>query len=248
MTTSVPPVGELTSEQVESVRPAAGAGASWHDSRPWWLRCTPVAIELHAETTRAVSETGLEQRELLLACGGALFNLRAAVRFLGFEPAVRYLPDRRIPNLLAAVRSTTPQAPAPPIGRSARRSRTWATASTRLCRRRCRRPCPHGCVRRPKLSRPGWPPWPTWSNRPRPLIPVPRCSRGRRHLDRRCPHAIAGRSGAAADRAHRGSGPAGARHARTSSEPSRVARRRVVAAGGVPDRARDRHGIGLGSR
>ncbi|MFI5593192.1 hypothetical protein ACIA5G_49655 [Amycolatopsis sp. NPDC051758] len=119
MTTSVPPVGELTSEQVESVRPAAGAGASWHDSRPWWLRCTPVAIELHAETTRAVSETGLEQRKLLLACGGALFNLRAAVRFLGFEPAVRYLPDRRIPNLLAAVRPTTPRAPGPadrPLG------------------------------------------------------------------------------------------------------------------------------------
>ncbi|QKV73902.1 hypothetical protein [Amycolatopsis sp. Hca4] len=109
MTGALQPVGQLTADQVGAAVLAAGAAASLHNSQPWWFRCTPDAVELHADTTKADLATGLDQRELLLACGAALFNLRTTIRTLGVDPGVRFLPDRNRPNLLATVHPVTPR-------------------------------------------------------------------------------------------------------------------------------------------
>jgi nitroreductase len=116
MTTRVRAVGSLTDEQVHSVLIAAAAAPLPHNSQPWRFRCTPRAIELYADTARAVPVADPDHRELLLACGAALLNLRLAIRALGVHPAVQLLPDPDQPDLLAVVRlqGTSGAAPADP--------------------------------------------------------------------------------------------------------------------------------------
>lgn len=98
------PVGSLTAEQVRTALTAATAAPSLHNSQPWWFRCTSGSIEVHADYTRAVPVADGDHRELLLACGAALFNLRLAIRALGVYPATELVPAGGRPDLLAIVR------------------------------------------------------------------------------------------------------------------------------------------------
>ncbi|GAA4862689.1 nitroreductase family protein [Saccharopolyspora rosea] len=97
-------VGFLTPEEVEQALRAATAAPSLCNSQPWWFRCTPTAIELHADARRTVPVADPEHRELALGCGAALLNLRLAIRAVGVHPDVRLLPEHGRPDLLAAVR------------------------------------------------------------------------------------------------------------------------------------------------
>jgi nitroreductase len=104
MNANVVPVGSLSGDQVRSVLTAAASAPSLHNSQPWRFRCTPAAIELYADTSRAMAVADPHHRELLLSCGAALVNLRVAIRALGVHPDVQLLPDTGEPDLLAVVR------------------------------------------------------------------------------------------------------------------------------------------------
>ncbi|MBO0848130.1 MAG: nitroreductase family protein [Pseudonocardia sp.] len=97
-------VGGLTAEQVRTVLTAATAAPSLHNSQPWRFRCTPSAFEVRADLSRAVPIADPDHRELVLACGAALFNLRMAIRALGVYPDAQLYPDPNRPSLLATVR------------------------------------------------------------------------------------------------------------------------------------------------
>ncbi|QFU89943.1 nitroreductase family protein [Amycolatopsis sp. YIM 10] len=104
-------VAKLEPDQVESVLRAAVLAPSTHNTQPWLFRCSPGAIELHADLTRALPATDPDRRELLLSCGAALFNLRTAITALGIHPATVLLPRREEPTLLATVRPLALRAP-----------------------------------------------------------------------------------------------------------------------------------------
>ncbi|HEX5497442.1 MAG TPA: nitroreductase family protein [Mycobacteriales bacterium] len=114
MTTNIRPVGNLTEQDVRDVLTAATAAPSLHNSQPWLFRCTPSVIELYADPTRDLSVADPDRREMLLACGAALFNLRLALRARGLHPTVSLVPDRTRPDLLATIRPVghRPVAPA----------------------------------------------------------------------------------------------------------------------------------------
>jgi nitroreductase len=131
MSTEISEVGPLSPEQVRSVLTASAAAPSLHNSQPWRFHCTPNAIELHADPDRALPATDGEYREMLLACGAALLNLRLAIRALGVHPAVQLFPVGDRPGLLAAVRPQGAIRPTPT-------DRTLAAAIAR--RRTNRRP------------------------------------------------------------------------------------------------------------
>src|SRR3954452_2676438 len=104
MTKDLRPIGALTDDEVRTIVSAAAAAPSLHNSQPWHFHCTPTTIEVHADLTRALPATDPDHRELMLACGAALVNLRVAIRVLGVAADVRLLPDPSRPSLLAIVR------------------------------------------------------------------------------------------------------------------------------------------------
>ena len=109
--TEFAPVGSLSEDEVRSVLIAATAAPSLHNSQPWLFRCTANDIELRADFGRELPATDPDHREVLLACGAALLNLRLAIRVLGVAADVRILPDLRHPDLMAVVRPESPSRP-----------------------------------------------------------------------------------------------------------------------------------------
>ncbi|WP_336162229.1 Acg family FMN-binding oxidoreductase [Amycolatopsis sp. VC5-11] len=104
MTLQVAPSGLLSAEQVASVLLSATLAPSTHNTQPWLFSVRPTGIEVHADPDRALSVADPDRRELLLSCGAALFNLRAAIHATGVQPATSYFPRRGNPDLLALVR------------------------------------------------------------------------------------------------------------------------------------------------
>ncbi|MCD2195833.1 nitroreductase [Actinomycetospora endophytica] len=73
-----------------------GAGAlapSSYNAQPWRLCRHDDAVEVHGEPDRALPVADPENRELRMACGAAITNLRLAVRAQGRRAHVRLLPD-----------------------------------------------------------------------------------------------------------------------------------------------------------
>jgi nitroreductase len=80
----------------------AGRAPSVHNSQPWRFTYGD-SLDLWAETSRGMTASDPEGRELVLSCGAALYNLRVAARKIGFDAAVELLPDSAQPRLLARV-------------------------------------------------------------------------------------------------------------------------------------------------
>ncbi|WP_439657788.1 Acg family FMN-binding oxidoreductase [Lentzea sp. HUAS TT2] len=94
----------LAPDQVRTVLESASLAPSVHNSQPWRFRLLPDRIELHADAERRLPATDPDARELRLACGAALFNLRVALQGLEVRPLVSLLPGQAAPGALATVR------------------------------------------------------------------------------------------------------------------------------------------------
>ena len=77
---------------------------SSHNSQPWLFRIVDDGVELYADRTRALPVVDPEDRELIISCGAALFNLHIALRHFGYESIVDSIPDPRRPDLLARIK------------------------------------------------------------------------------------------------------------------------------------------------
>lgn len=93
----------LTKSDVRWVVAQAARAPSIHNTQPWRFRWDGRAFELRADTQRGLNAADPEGRELVLSCGAALFNLRLALRKLGFTSSLRLLPSTDDPRLLARV-------------------------------------------------------------------------------------------------------------------------------------------------
>ncbi|GAA0532422.1 hypothetical protein GCM10011581_17010 [Saccharopolyspora subtropica] len=110
-------MGSLTADQVETAVLQATAAPSLRNCQPWLVRSTPHGIELHADRTRMAPVADGDCRELMLACGAALMNLRLAIGSFGRYPEVHTFPDPARPDLLAVVLPGGPR-PVAPIDRA----------------------------------------------------------------------------------------------------------------------------------
>jgi hypothetical protein len=106
-----PPVFDLVPRQVAQVIRLAGLAPSPRNSQPWRFRVLPHVIELHADPARRLPAADPNDRELRLACGAALLNLRLALAHAGVRPIVTLLPRLAPPTVLAEVRSGGHQRP-----------------------------------------------------------------------------------------------------------------------------------------
>lgn len=74
---------------------------SSHNTQPWIFRILPGAIDLFADRTRALPVNDPDDRELVISCGCALMNLRAAAASEGLAARVEPWPDAADPDHLA---------------------------------------------------------------------------------------------------------------------------------------------------
>lgn len=79
-----------------------------YNSQPWLFRIVGDDIELYADRRRGLAVIDPDDRELVMSCGAALYNLRLAMRYFGYEPVVRLFPDLDDTDLLAFVRFGRP--------------------------------------------------------------------------------------------------------------------------------------------
>src|SRR4029078_5816080 len=85
-------VFDLPESATRQVGAAAGMAPSLFNTQPWRFRLCPDRIEVHADLGRRLIAHDPEDRELRIACGAALFNLRLAVHAHGITPVVTIEP------------------------------------------------------------------------------------------------------------------------------------------------------------
>jgi nitroreductase len=76
---------------------------SVHNTQPWRFHRGEREISISANNERQLRVADPLGREMMISCGAALFNVRVALRYLGFVPNARVLPDEDLPNLVARV-------------------------------------------------------------------------------------------------------------------------------------------------
>jgi len=76
---------------------------SGHNSQPWLFNIIGDELELYADRTRALPVCDPADRELVISCGAAQFNLLTALRHFGYSGKVRRFPKADEPDLLATV-------------------------------------------------------------------------------------------------------------------------------------------------
>ncbi|MFE6523267.1 Acg family FMN-binding oxidoreductase [Streptomyces sp. NPDC057794] len=101
---------DIDAAVLEQLLTAAVAAPSIHNTQPWRFGVDPAtrSVEVRADRERALPLADPHRRALHLSVGAAVFNLRVAVAHLGWEPAVRLLPDPHATDLLATVQVTAP--------------------------------------------------------------------------------------------------------------------------------------------
>jgi hypothetical protein len=103
----------LTRQQTDDLLTTAGMAPSLHNTQPWRFRLGPRSIALAVDPQRRLPQIDPDDRELRIACGAALFNLRLAVHGQGIRPLVTLLPDPAEPDVLAIVRHGGCRPPTP---------------------------------------------------------------------------------------------------------------------------------------
>jgi len=76
---------------------------SVHNTQPWRFVATDQQISLYTDAGRGLPVADPDGREMMISCGAALFNVRLALRALGYVPEVQALPEPGEPALVARV-------------------------------------------------------------------------------------------------------------------------------------------------
>jgi nitroreductase len=108
----------LATKDARWVVEQAGLAPSVHNSQPWRFTWDGTSYELFADTAWGLTASDPDGRELVMSCGAALFNLRLALRKIGYDADVALLPNADDPRLLARI-SVFEAAPADPEERRA---------------------------------------------------------------------------------------------------------------------------------
>lgn len=77
---------------------------SSHNTQPWRFIVNGETVTLNADRLRALPVADPYDRELIMSCGAALFNLRVALSHFGLAYAITLFPSSADPDMLAQLR------------------------------------------------------------------------------------------------------------------------------------------------
>jgi nitroreductase len=86
---------------------------SRHNTQPWLFEIEGDEIRVYADLDRALPATDPDGRELVMACGCAMQNLRIAASHYGYATSMEVVPGHRRDGLLARLRLEERQASTP---------------------------------------------------------------------------------------------------------------------------------------
>jgi len=89
--------------KLRSIIQAAVRAPSSHNTQPWRFTATGEGISLYADRTRALPANDPNDRELVISCGCALMNLRAAAAQEGYGAVLSILPSAADEDHLATL-------------------------------------------------------------------------------------------------------------------------------------------------
>jgi nitroreductase len=104
---------EVSDGALDQAATAALGAPSIFNTQPWRWRIHGGVAELRAERERQLRVVDPQGRLLMMSCGVALHHLRAALAASGTKVDVARLPESDDPDLLARVRVTGAEEPAP---------------------------------------------------------------------------------------------------------------------------------------
>lgn len=88
---------------IAEILAAAIRAPSSHNTQPWRFHADGQTICLYADRTRSLPVNDPEGRELVMSCGAALLQMRAAAAAAGLTATAQLFPDPGQPDLLACV-------------------------------------------------------------------------------------------------------------------------------------------------
>ncbi|RZF25680.1 nitroreductase [Paraburkholderia sp. UYCP14C] len=86
-----------------------------HNTQPWRFIVDGETVQICADRMRALPVVDPFDRELLMSCGAALFNLRVALCRLGLAYAITLFPSEADPDIVALVRVSRDGPRNPPL-------------------------------------------------------------------------------------------------------------------------------------
>ncbi|URD49182.1 nitroreductase [Chroococcidiopsis sp. CCNUC1] len=102
------PQSGTPTEQLKFLLNYALLAPSGHNTQPWNFKIQDEAIALYADRTRALPVVDPQDRELIISCGTALFNLRIALRHFGYTGKISTFPEPSQADLLATIQLGKP--------------------------------------------------------------------------------------------------------------------------------------------
>jgi len=105
------PITGTPAEQLRAAVKYAVLAPSSHNTQPWLFRVSDDHVDLYADRSRGLPVVDPDDRELVISCGAALFQLRLALRHFGLAESAEVCPDPTSPDLLARVTVGGPREP-----------------------------------------------------------------------------------------------------------------------------------------
>ena len=98
------PSGAGSAERLRFLLQWAVLAPSRHNTQPWVFEIEEDELRVYADASRALPVSDPDGRQLLMACGAALVNLRLAAAHFGHATSIELVPGVRRDGLLARVR------------------------------------------------------------------------------------------------------------------------------------------------
>lgn len=76
---------------------------STYNNQPWYFTIDNDTVSLYADRRYALPVVDPDDRQLIMSCGSALFNLRLAIRHFGYQEQTQLLPNPADEDLIARV-------------------------------------------------------------------------------------------------------------------------------------------------